>query len=387
VSLLMVLAAAQTSSSASEAPLGTAAHSKAGAVTLAPTAATTVSLNLEPAVLPPTSRPTASVARMAKFASTLALAIAAPALDGAAARRTTAVLDARLASAIVLSPTLETCLLTAPAGRLERLARAAHTENAVLPMITVARVMASVLLAASPDSETALPRPVSLPMVAVVPTASPVEEAHSETVVLHKVTAERTTIAVQDVRLCSALAMQTLVPSLPMVAAAASTASPARAAPLETVAPQAAGAASGQSTATLVVKPSSAIVTAKLARFPPTVVAGASMARFAKEVLSGIVVRPKATVVFTITAMRAVKLPSVPVRAAPTTSLRTGAAARTEKPARAALSGTVALSMDGVEKEMTSVAMDASWLTAFAPASLLIRNVDPGTGGLVPDLV
>jgi len=55
--------------------------------------------------------------------------------------------------------------------------------------------------------------------------------------------------------------------------------------------------------------------------------------------------------------------------------------------AKAARSGTVALSMGGVEKEMTSVAMDASYPTAFAPASLLTRNVDLETGRLVPDLV
>jgi hypothetical protein len=331
----MVLAAAQTSSSAAEAPLGTAAHSKAGAATLPHTVAMTVSLTLEPAVLPPTSQPTASVARMAKFAWTLASAIAALALDGAAPRGTTAELDARLASATVLSPTLERCLPTAPAERMERPARAAHTETAVLPMATVARVMTSVLLAASPDSETALPKPVSLPMVA----------------------------------------------------AAASMASSARAAPLETVVPQAAGAASRQSTATLVVKPSSALATAKPARSPPTAVVEASMARFAKEVLSATVVRPRATVVVTINAMRAAKLLSVPARTVSIISPLTGAVARTGRLARAARSETAALSMGGVEKEMTSVAMDASWLTAFAPASLLTRNVDPGTERLVPDLV
>lgn len=115
----MVLAAAQTSLSAAEAPLETAAHSRAGVAILPPTVATTVSRTLAPAVLLPTSQLTASVARMARFAWTLALVIAAPALDGVATRRITAVLDARLASAIVLSPTLEMFLSTVPAERME----------------------------------------------------------------------------------------------------------------------------------------------------------------------------------------------------------------------------------------------------------------------------
>ena len=299
----MDLVAATTSSYAAEAPLGTAARSKAGAATLPRTVATTVSLTLELAALLPTSQPTASVARTARFAWTLASATAAPALDGAVTRRTTAALDARLALATVLSPTLETCLPTDPVERMERLAEAAHTETAVLPMATVARVTTFVLLAASPDSETALPNPVSPPMAVVVTMASPVGGAHSETAVLHKATAERRGIVVQDVRLRSEPAMQTPVPFQPTVAAAASMASPARAAPLGTAVPQAAGAASRQRTATLVVKPSSALATAKPARSPPTAVVEVSMARFAKEVLSATVVRPRATAVVTIIAM------------------------------------------------------------------------------------
>jgi hypothetical protein len=386
VYLRMVLAAAQTSSFAAEAPLETAAHSKAGAATLPPTVVTTVSLTLENAVLPPTSQPMANVAHQtARFAWTLASATAAPALDGAATRRITAELDARLASAIVLSPTLEMCLPTALAGRTERPARVARTETAVLPMATVARVMISApLLAVSLNSETALlMKLVFLPMVIVARTASPAWEAITEIVALQKVTAERTTIAVQDVKLLSAPATLIPVLSLQTVAAEASMERPARAVPLGTVVPKVAGAAIRQSTVMLVVKPSSVLATAKPARSPPTVVAEASTVRFAEEVPMVTAVRPRAIVVVTITVMRAAKLPSVPAKIAPTTSPLMGAVARTEKLARAASSGTVALSMDGVEKDKISVAMDVSWLMAFAPASPPTQSVDPGTERLV----
>ena len=64
----MAPAVAPTNLSAVEAHLEIAAHFKAGAAILPPTVATTVSLTLEPAVLLLTSQPTASVARMARFA-------------------------------------------------------------------------------------------------------------------------------------------------------------------------------------------------------------------------------------------------------------------------------------------------------------------------------
>lgn len=54
VSLQMVLAAAQTSSSVVEAPLEIVVRNKAGAATQPPTAVTTVFLTLEHAVLPVT---------------------------------------------------------------------------------------------------------------------------------------------------------------------------------------------------------------------------------------------------------------------------------------------------------------------------------------------
>jgi hypothetical protein len=335
VYLLMVLAAARTNLSAAEAPLETAAHFKAGAATLPPTVATTVSLTLEPAVLLLTSQPTASVARMAKFAWALASAIAAPVLDGAVTRRNTAQLDVRLASATVLSPTLEMCLSTASAERMERLAKVAHTETAVLL----------------------------------------------------KASAEKMAIAVQVVRLLSAPAMLTLAPSPPTAAVEASMGSPARAVHMEAVAPKVVGAASSRSTVTLAVRPSSVLATAQPAKSPLTAVVEASTARSAKEVRSAIAVPPKAIAVDTISAMRAAKMPSVPAKIARTTSPLMGAVARTGKPAREARSGTVALSMDGVEKGMISVAMDVNWLTAFALASPRTRNVVPGTERLVQDPV
>ena len=102
--LPMVLAAAPTSLSAAEVPSETAARFKAGAATLPPTATTTVSLTLEPAVLLLTSQPTASMVRTARSAWALASATAVPALDGVVTRRITALLDVRLASATAISP-------------------------------------------------------------------------------------------------------------------------------------------------------------------------------------------------------------------------------------------------------------------------------------------
>ena len=105
-------------------------------------------------------------------------------------RRITALLDVRLASVTVPSPTLEMYLPTASAERMESLAREAHTETAVLP----------------------------------------------------RASAEKRAIAVQVVKLLSAPAMLILVPSLPMAAVEASMEKPARAARMEAVVPKGGGA-------------------------------------------------------------------------------------------------------------------------------------------------
>jgi hypothetical protein len=386
-----VPAAAQTSSSAAEALLETAARSKAGAAIPPPTAATTVSPTLERAVLLPTPRPTANaVQQTAISARARASATVVLVLDGAAIpRRLTAVLDARLASATAPSSTLEMCLSTAHVARMERPARVARTETAALRTVTAVKVMISVLrLAVSRNSATAVLRLVFLPMVIVAArTASPAREARLEVAVLQKVTAEQTSTAAQDVKLLSASATPIPVPSLLTAAAEASMGRPAKTALLETVVQQVAGAAARRSTAMLAVKPSSALATALPARSPQTVVAEALTVRSAKEVLSASAVRQRPTAVTPTTVMRAAKPPSVPAKTAPATSPRTGAVARTERLARAALSGTVAPSMDGVEQEPISVAMDVSWRMAFAPTSPPTRSVDPGTGRLVQGLV
>ena len=137
----------------------------------------------------------------------------------------------------------------------------------------------------------------------------------------------------------------------------------------------------------LVARPSSVLATVQPARSPLMVVVEASTARSAKGALSATAVPPRGTAVDTTSAMRAAKMPSVLAKTAPTTSPRMGAVARTGRPAREAHSETVALSMDGVEKEMISAAMDVNWLTAFALVSPPTRNVAPGTERLVQDPV
>jgi hypothetical protein len=304
-------------------------------------------------------------------------------------RRLTAELDARPASATAPSPTLEMCPSTARAARMERPARVARTETAVLPTATVAKAMISVLLlVVSRSSASAVLKLVSPPMVIVAArTASPAREARLEVAVLQKVTAEQTSTAAQDVKLLSASATPIPVPSLLTAAAEASMGRIARASPLETVVPKAAGAAARLSTAMLDVKPSSALATAPPARSPPTVVAEASMARSAKEVPLATVVRQRVTVVTPITVMRAAKPPSVPAKTVPVTSPLTGVVVRTERRAKTARSATVALNMDGAEQEPISVEMDVNWPMVFAPTSRPTRNADPGTGRLVQDLV
>lgn len=90
----------------------------------------------------------------------------------------------------------------------------------------------------------------------------------------------------QVVKLFLEPAMLIPVPSLQTVAVGASMENPARAALLEAVVLKVAGAASRRNTATLVVRPSSALATARPARYPLTAVVEMSTARYAKEALS-----------------------------------------------------------------------------------------------------
>lgn len=276
---------------------------------------------------------------------------------------------------------LEMSQQTAPVERMARFARVARGETAVLPMATVARAMASVLLVASPSSEIVTLRPTSLQMGIAARMVRPAREALMEIAALNKATVERQTTVKQVVSLSSAPAMLMQVRSLPMVAAEASMARLARAVPSVTAAPLGTGVAR-LLTVMLAVNPSLALATAKQATSLPMATV-ARMARLVREALTVTAVLPRATAVRQTTVKQAANRNSVLATPALTTFLPTEAVVRTERLAKAVSMVTAVLSTDTVEREMISVARDVNLPTVSALVFLPTLSVVPGTVELV----
>lgn len=276
---------------------------------------------------------------------------------------------------------LEMSQQTAPVERMARSARVAHGETAVLPMATVARVMASVLLVVSPSSVTVMPRPTFLQMGIAARMVRPAREALMEIAALNKDTVARQTIVKQAVNLSSAPVMLIRARSLLMVDVEASMARLARVAPSVTAVPLGTGVAR-LLTVMLAASPSLALATAKRATSPPmaTVV---RMARLVREALTVTAVLLRATAVRRTTVKQAANRNSVLATPALTTFLPTEAVVRTERLARAVSMATAVLSTDTVEREMTFVARDVSLPTVSALVFLPTLSVVPGTVELV----